>query len=225
MNITEKLFSMQSLSYRDFNSKLIPTVKKERIIGVRTPQLRSFAKQAAKYEDIESFLNELPHKYYEENNLHAAIIEKEKDFDKLIVRLDKFLPFIDNWATCDMLRPKVFTENREKLLPYVYKWIESKNTYTVRFGIGILMSCYLDEYFDEKYLKTVSEVKSEEYYINMMRAWYFATALAKQYEKTLPYIENKRLDVWTHNKVIQKAIESYRITPEQKQYLKQLKIK
>ena len=206
--------------YREFSSKLMPTVGKSRVIGIRTPRLRKLAK---KLENYEFFLEDLPHQYYEENNLHAFLIEREKDFEKCIERLDAFLPYIDNWATCDSMKPKVLKKEPEKLLIHIKRWIKSADVYAVRYGINLLMSFYLDDGFDMQYLKLVADIKSEEYYINMMRAWYFATALAKRYEKTLPYIQNRELDAWTHNKTIQKAMESFRITPEQKSYLKTLK--
>lgn len=218
--IQKTLLSMGEEEYREFSSKLMPTIEKSRVIGIRTPLLRKFAKNLENYED---FLEELPHKYFEENNLHAFLIEKEKNFEKCIEKLDKFLPYVDNWATCDSLKPKVLKKEPEKLLKHIKKWLKSKDIYAVRYGINLLMSFYLDENFDREYLMLVADVKSEEYYINMMRAWYFATALAKQYEQSLPYLENGVLDKWTHNKMIQKAVESLRITKEQKEYLKTLK--
>lgn len=214
------LLSMADEKYRDFSSKLMPTVKKEKIIGIRTPLLRKFAKNLYDYED---FLKILPHEYFEENNLHAFLIEKEHNFEKCIEKLDAFLPYVDNWATCDSMKPKVLKKEPQKLLKHIKKWINSKDVYAVRYAINLLMSFYLDENFDESYPLLVANIKSEEYYINMMRAWYFATALAKQYKKTLPYIENNVLDTWTHNKTIQKAIESLRISKEQKEYLRTLK--
>lgn len=224
MNEIQKyLFKNQDIAYRDFQSKLIPNVDKESFIGVRTPILRKYAKELLKAGEVLPFLHELPHKYFDENQLHAFIISNEKSFDKCIDEVEGFLPFVDNWATCDQLSPKCFSKNKAELLKHIDLWLESGKTYTVRFGIGMLMSHFLDDDFEEKYLEKVCLVKSEEYYINMMRAWYFATALAKQYEKTLPYIENGALDKWTHNKAIQKAVESYRITDEQKAYLKTLK--
>ncbi len=223
--VQARLFELQDLKYRDFHSKLMPTVPKEKIIGVRVPELRKFAKEFGKTEDAKVFLEILPHEYYEEDNLHAFLIEQIKDFDECILTLDNFLLYVDNWATCDMMTPKIFKKNTAQLLPKIEEWLISDYTYQVRFAIGMLMKFYLDENFDEKYLCLVAGVKSEEYYINMMIAWYFATAMAKQWEKALPYIENKVLDKWTHNKAIQKAVESYRITKEQKEYLKQLKIK
>lgn len=223
--VQARLFEMQDLVYRDFSGKLMPTVDKEKIIGVRTPQLRKFAKEFGKTNETKAFLEILPHKYYEEDNIHAFLIEQITDFDECISALDKFLPYVDNWGTCDTMTPKVFKKNTDRLLPKINEWLVSDYTYEVRFAIGMLMKLYLDEEFDENYLKLVASVKSQEYYINMMIAWYFATALAKQWDKTLPYIENKLLDKWTHNKTIQKAVESYRITKEQKEYLKTLKVK
>ncbi|MBR5235891.1 MAG: DNA alkylation repair protein [Clostridia bacterium] len=208
-------------SYREFSAKLMPTVEKSRVIGIRVPALRRYAKTLDNYEE---FLNELPHTYFEENNLHAFLIEREQNFEKCIERLNVFLPYVDNWATCDGMKPKVLKKEPEKLLVHIKKWIGSNDVYTVRYAINLLMSYYLDDNFDESYLLMVAAVKSEAYYINMMRAWYFATGLAKRYEETLPFIENKVLDPWTHNKTIQKATESFRISKEQKQYLKTLKI-
>ncbi len=223
--VQARLFELQDLGYRDFHSKLMPTVPKEKIIGVRVPQLRKFAKEFGKTEDAKEFLKILPHKYYEEDNLHAFLIEQIKDFDECVSASDDFLLFVDNWATCDMMTPKIFRKNTDNLLPKIEEWLISDYTYQVRFAIGLLLKFYLDENFDEKHLSRVAGIKSDEYYINMMIAWYFATALAKQWEKTVPYIENKMLDKWIHNKTIQKAVESYRITKEQKEYLKQLKVK
>lgn len=221
--IQKDLFSKQDTVYRDFQAKLIPTLKSSIIIGVRTPELRKMAKQLAKQEDIGTFLDALPHTYFEENQLHAFIIAGRKDFVQCMTELAHFLPFVDNWATCDQLSPKVFKKHRKELLPYIDEWLVSDQTYTVRFGIGMLMTHFLDEDFDLCYLNAVSKIRSEEYYINMMIAWYFATALAKQYEAALPFLEKAQLAPWTHNKTIQKAVESLRITPEQKAYLKTLK--
>jgi len=222
--IQKYLFENQDLKYRDFQANLTPSLGIEDFIGVRTPVLRAYAKQLIKEGRAQEFIGVLPHKFFEENQLHAFIISAEKSFEKCISEVEWFLPFVDNWATCDQLRPKCFAKNKEALLPYINKWIESNETYTVRFAVGMLMCHFLDGDFDEKYPRTVSAIRSEEYYINMMLAWYFATALAKQYEKTLPFIENRALDKWTHNKAIQKAVESYRITDEQKAYLKTLKL-
>ncbi|MBO5070683.1 MAG: DNA alkylation repair protein [Roseburia sp.] len=223
--IREALFDMQDLKYKDFHSKLIPNIDPGTIIGVRTPRLRDFSRKMKKDENIEDFLAVLPHQYYEENNLHAFLIEQIKDYDECVAALNQFLLYVDNWATCDMMRPKCFKKHKGQLLEQIQKWLADSHTYTVRFGIEMLMTFYLDEEFDIKFLDMVAAVKSDEYYINMMIAWYFATALAEQYESTIPYIEKKRLPVWVHNKTIQKAIESYRITDEQKVYLRGLKQK
>lgn len=222
--IRDELMKLQDLKYRDMQIKIIPSVEADAIIGVRTPELRKLAKQFAKREDVSDFLNELPHKYFDENQLHAFIISEMKDYEACMAELERFLPYVNNWATSDQMSPKVFKKNRKDLLKHVNKWIKSKKTYTIRYGVGMLMEHFLDEDFDPKYPEMVSKLRSEEYYVNMMIAWYFATALAKQYDVVLPYIEEKKLDVWTHNKAIQKSVESYRITPEQKEYLKSLKI-
>ena len=222
--IRDELFSLQDIKYRDFQAKLIPTVSADSVIGVRTPELRKLAKKELKKDNIGDFLDTLPHEYFDEKQLHAFIISDIKDYDECIKRLEKFLPYIDNWATCDQLSPKVFKKHKSELLGKIREWIASKETYTVRFAIGMLMQHYLDEDFDIEYPEMVSKVRSEEYYVNMMIAWYFATALAKQYDVVLPFIEGKRLSDWTHNKAIQKSIESYRISPEQKEYLKKLKV-
>jgi 3-methyladenine DNA glycosylase AlkD len=221
--IRDRLFEMQDLKYRDFYSKLMPTVSKELIIGVRTPELRAFAKEISKTELSEDFIKILPHNYYEENNLHAFLIEQIKDYDVCIAELNRFLPFVDNWATCDMMRPKILKKHLSELLPQIVVWLDSEETYTVRFAIGMLLYYYLDDDFDLSYPEMISQIRSDEYYIKMMQAWYFATALAKHYDAVLPYLEQNRLDVDTHNKTIRKAIESFRITDEQKKYLKTLK--
>ena len=223
--IVEELFRLQDKDYALMQTKIIPTVAADRIIGVRTPALRTFAKSLYKDSDIDAFLSCVPHQYFDEDQLHAFVLSLEKDFDKCIAEVDAFLPYIDNWATCDQLSPKVFKKHPEKLFPYIQSWIKSDRTYTVRFAIGMLMQHFLGENFDLKYADMAAEVRSEEYYINMMVAWYFATALAKQYELVLPYLEEKRLDDWVHNKAIQKSVESYRITDEQKAYLKTLKVR
>ena len=223
--IRKELFSLQDLKYREMQVKIIPTVKPENIIGVRTPELRRMAKELAGREGIDVFLNDLPHRYFDENQLHAFILSGMKNYAECLSALERFLPYVDNWATCDQMSPKVFRKHRAELLKPIQRWIASGETYTIRFGIGMLMEHYLDDDFDIAYPETVAKIRSEEYYVNMMTAWYFATALAKQYDAVLPFIENRRLGVWTHNKSIQKAIESYRITPEQKEYLKTLKIR
>lgn len=221
--IQKELFAKQDTAYRDFQAKLIPSLADGSMIGVRTPQLRKMAKQYAKREDIAAFLDALPHIYFDENQLHAFIISERRDFALCMAELTRFLPFVDNWATCDQLSPKLFKKHRQELLPYINEWLASDLTYVVRFGIGMLMEHFLDEDFDIRYPETIAGIRSKEYYVNMMIAWYFATALAKQYTAVLPFLEQNRLDTWTHNKTIQKAVESLRITPEQKAYLKSLK--
>ena len=224
-DVRKRLFEMQDTGYRDFHARLVPTVEKEKIIGIRTPILRKFAKEFGKTERSEMFLKVLPHQYYEENNLHGLLIEQIRDYDKCLKELERFLPYIDNWATCDMLAVKVVKKHLDTFIDEVYRWMESDHAYTIRFGISMLMRYYLEDAFQMEYPEKVAQIRSEEYYVNMMRAWYVATALAKQYDKILPFIEKQKLDVWTHNKTIQKAIERYRITPEQKEYLRGLKIK
>ena len=225
MSIVDELFKLQDIKYRDLQIKIIPNISSDTIIGVRTPELRKYAKMLVKSNNYLSFLDELPHKYFDENQLHAFTISLLKDYDECILYLNKFLPYVDNWATCDQMSPKVFKKNTDKLLEQIKVWIKSNEVYTIRFGIGMLMQYYLDDNFKLEYLEMVSKIKSDEYYVNMMIAWFFATALAKQYEATLPFIEGKKLDKWTHNKTIQKAIESYRINAEQKEYLRSLKRK
>ena len=221
--IQRRLFELQDEKYRLFQAKLMPGVALERIIGVRTPELRKLAKELAKRADIEEFLQDLPHQYYDENNLHGFIISECKDYEKTVKYVDDILPYVDNWATCDLLSPKVFKKNRKQLEGEALRWLSSDKTYTVRFGIGMIMSHYLEEDYDSIWLERVALIRSEEYYINMMIAWFFATALAKQWEDTVKYLEQQRLDTWVHKKTIQKAVESYRITEEQKTYLRSLK--
>ena len=223
--IRAELKRLQDIRYREMQVRIIPTVKPEQIIGVRTPELRQLAKQVARDGAAEEFLGNLPHRYFEENQLHAFILSEMKDYGQCLQALNRFLPYVDNWATCDQMSPKVFRKHRQELIGSIREWFGSEKPYTVRFGIGMLMEHYLDGDFDPAYPEMAAAVRSGEYYVNMMTAWYFATALAKQYETVLPYLENRRLDDWTHNKAIQKAIESYRITPEQKAYLRGLKIK
>ena len=223
--IRSELIKLQDPSYRDFQVNLIPTVAPEKIIGVRTPELRALAKALSKRDDISGFLDDLPHSSFEENQLHAFILSVMKDAEACIKLVDKFLPYVDNWATCDQMSPKIFKKHKELLLGFVNEWIKSDHTYTRRFAIGMLMEHFLDDDFKTSYLTKVSKIRSDEYYVNMMIAWFFATALAKQYDYTVPYIEKQKLDIWTHNKSIQKAVESYRITEEQKTYLKTLKRK
>ena len=224
MNIQEELFKLQDSKYKEFQAKLVPNIDSDSIIGIRTPELRDLAKKVFN-SDYSSFINELPHKYYEENLLHIFVISMIKDFDECVSEVEKFLPYIDCWPVCDQSSPKVFKKNHEKLLPIVKKWIASKHVYTSRFGMRVLMNEFLDKDFKPEYLELVAKVKGEDYYLKMMVAWYFATALAKQYDATISYIENNKLDKWVHNKTIQKAIESYRVTDEHKEYLKSLKIK
>ena len=224
-DIQRQLFELQDLKYKDFSSKLMPTVNPETVIGVRTPDLRKLAKEYSKTPEAMEFLKILPHTYYEENNLHGFLIETIKDYDNAITAVDAFLPFIDNWATCDLMSPKVFQKHLPELYEKIVVWLKSDKTYTVRFGIGMLLGFYLDEQFRPDMLELVAGIRSDEYYINMMIAWYFATALAKQYDVALPYIQNQRLEKWTHNKAIQKATESCRISDESKAYLRTLKIK
>ena len=223
--IREELFRRQDLKYREMQIRTIPTVKAEAIIGVRTPELRAMAKELSREEEIEVFLNDLPHLYFEENQLHAFILSGMKDYAGCLDRLEKFLPYVDNWATCDQMSPKVFKKHRQELLVYIREWICSGEIYKIRFAVGMLMEHFLEEDFAIEYMEMVAGIRSGEYYVNMMVAWYFATALAKQYDAALPYLEDRKLDTWTHNKTIQKAVESYRISTEQKTYLKTLKIK
>lgn len=222
--IREELFALQDTAYRDFQSGLIPGLESGSMIGVRTPELRKLAKRMAKREEISAFLEVLPHRYFDENQLHAFVISENKDFGRCMEEVNRFLPFVDNWATCDQMSPKVFRKHREEMLPYIKEWLASDRTYVLRFGIGMLMEHFLDEDFDPAYPEMVSKIRSEEYYVNMMIAWYFATALAKQYETVLPFIEKRRLAPFTHNKAIQKSVESSRITAKQKAYLRELKV-
>ena len=223
--IRKELYSLQDLKYREMQIRLIPTVQPERIIGVRTPELRKAAKELAVSEEIGLFLHDLPHPTFDENQLHAFILSGMKDYRECLAELERFLPYVDNWATCDQMSPRVFRKHRKELIESIRKWIGSGRTYTIRFGIGMLMEHYLDTDFDIRFPEMAAAVRSDEYYVNMMTAWYFATALAKQYDAVLPFIEEHRLDPWTHNKAIQKSIESYRITPEQKVHLRTLKIR
>ncbi len=223
MNVTEKLFSLQDKEYREFHSRLMPNIAPERVIGIRIPVLRKLARELIKNGEAEGFIGTLPHFYYEENNLHAFIIEQIRDYDLLIKELDRFLLFVDNWATCDSLRPKAFAENTDRLIGDAFRWMSSSHEYTVRFGIEIMMLYFLDGNFKKDFPKRIAEIESDKYYINMMIAWYFATALAKQWDAVIPFIENNQLGTWIHNRTIQKATESLRITPEQKKYLRTFK--
>ena len=218
--LQKQLFELQDLKYRDFHSKLMPETDKETVIGIRTPVLRKFAKEFAGTSEAEAFLRQLPHRYYEENNLHMMLITGIKDYEKCMEEIQRFLPCIDNWATCDYPAPKCFARHKDQVLDEAKRWISSGETYVIRYGIGMLMRLFLDEDFSSEYLEMAAAVQSQEYYVNMMIAWYFATALAKQWDATVPYIEQHKLSDWVHRKTVQKAVESYRITPEQKEYLK-----
>ena len=222
--IVDLLFSKQDIKYRDFQAPLFPNIDKERMIGVRTPELKKIAKELNGSEIANRFIETLPHDYFDENQLHAFLISLIKDYQTCLKEVERFLPYVDNWGTCDQLSSKVFAKYKEELIVPIRKWLKSKHTYTVRFAIGVLMQHYLDESFKEEYMELVSKVESKEYYINMMIAWFFATALAKQYKTAIKYIEEKKLSFWVHNKTIQKAVESYRINDEQKVYLKSLKV-
>lgn len=221
--IQQKLFALRDEGYRAFQSKLIPTVDPQTMIGVRTPELRKLAKQIEQEPETQEFLHTLPHMYYEENNLHGFLLERIKDYAMFVTELNAFLPYIDNWATCDGLRPKCVKIHLPEFLQEIRRWMQSGQTYTVRFGINMLMSFYLDDAFRGEYLSWVADVQSDEYYVQMMQAWYFATALAKQWDSTMVYLQQEKLNAWVHNKTIQKAIESRRISAQQKQMLRTLK--
>ena len=223
--IRKELFLMRDEPYAAFQTRLIPGIEQDQVIGVRTPELRKYAKQLVKKEIISAFLNDLPHRYFDENQLHAFIISEMNEYPRCMEETIRFLPYVDNWATCDQLSPKVFRNHRQELLEQIRIWIRSEKTYTIRFGIGMLMAHFLDEEFDPACPELVASVRSEEYYVNMMIAWYFATALAKQYDAVLPWLESRRMDRWTHNKTIQKAIESGRLPEDRKEYLRGLRIK
>lgn len=222
--IRNELFDMKDTCYKEFHKKLIPNIEPDTIIGVRTPVLRKYAKDIGKRPDINVFLTSLPHKYYEENNLHGFIIDNMKDYDMCINAIESFLPYVDNWATCDSMSPKVLKKKLPNLYDKIVEWVTSEHVYTIRFAVVLLMRFYLDEAFEPYMLDLVTSIRSEEYYVNMGIAWYIATALAKQYDTTIRCITEHKLETWTHNKAIQKAIESYRISDETKQYLKTLKI-
>lgn len=221
--IQKTLFGMRDENYKKFNSKLIPTVKAESVIGVRVPQIRNYANELYALGDVKNFMGCLPHKYHEENLLHAFLIEKIKVFDTAIFETERFLPYIDNWAVCDTFFPPVFKKNSKEMLGYIHKWLKSDEEYTLRYAIAAMMRMYLDKNFDKRFLSDIAAVKSDYYYVNMMIAWYFATALAKQYDDSVVYFENKLLSEWVHRKAIQKAIESRRVTDEHKKYLRMLK--
>ena len=225
MEIQKELFSLQDKEYMKFLSKLTPNISEDTIIGVRIPEIRKLAKKLVKNNEYEDFLKELPHKYYDENLLHGAIISESKDFEKCIKLLDNFLPFVDNWAVCDTISPKIFKKYKKELIEKIKEWSQSDKTYTCRFGVEMLMTHFLDEDFKKEYLEMVADIHSDEYYVKMVVAWFFATALAKQWDYAVIYLEDNRLDVWVHNKTIQKARESLRILEDKKWYLKGLKRK
>ncbi|OXZ40364.1 DNA alkylation repair protein [Finegoldia magna] len=222
MNVINELQSLQDLKYRDFQAKLIPNIDQSTIIGVRMPDLRKLAKKFDE-KQAQIFMQDLPHTYYEENMLHSILISNMKNYDDCIDHLERFLPFVDNWAVSDCISPKIFTKNTDKLIGKIKLWAKSSHTYTVRVAICLLMKYFLDEKFEVEFLNIATRIRSEEYYVNMMVAWFFATALAKQWDDVIFVLEDNLLDEWTHNKTIQKSRESFRITPEQKQYLKSLK--
>ena len=221
-NIETKLMKVKDDKYKEFQAKLVPNIDSDTILGIRTPEMRKIAKELFESNNFDSFLNELPHKYYEENLIHFFVISMIKDFNKCIEEVERFLPYVDCWPVSDQATPKSFRKNHDKLLPYIKKWIKSKHVYTARFGIRMLMNEYLGDDFKKEYLELVSSVKSDDYYLKMMVAWYFATALAKKYDETIPFFENRLLDEWVHKKAIQKAIESYRVSEEHKKYLRSL---
>lgn len=223
-DLEKSLLPLCDRTYQAFQARLIPNLPPQTILGVRTPELRAIARGMDEI-DRQEFLQNLPHRYFEENQIHAFLLEREKDFEKAIACVEAFLPYVDNWATCDQLIPKVFLKHRTELLPHLRRWLASEHTYTVRFAIGMLMRGYLDDAFSPEYPALVSQAVCDEYYINMMVAWYFATALAKQYDSVIGYLSEHRLPVWVHNKTVQKSIESYRISDEKKQYLRTLRIK
>lgn len=222
--LQQNLFGMRDAAYAAFIAKLTPGFPPSHFIGVRVPLLRTIARSFAKEEAAsQRFLSHLPHSYYEEDMLHGMLISLVKDYDRCLDLTDRFLPYVDNWAVCDTLSPKVFAKHKAQLLENILRWSSSSHTYTCRFGLRMLMTHFLDDSFSADFLEIPAAIRSEEYYVKMMVAWFFATALAKQWEATLPYLENRQLDPWTHRKTIQKAIESYRIPPERKDYLRTLR--
>ena len=223
MDIRGSLFELQDEKYREFQSKLTPNISKEKMIGVRVPNVRVLAKQYIKTKEGENFLKDLPHKYYDENMLHALLISEIKDYDICIKEVNKFLPYVDNWAVCDIMSPKIFKKHKKELINEIKKWAKSDKVYECRFGIEMLMSHFLDDDFNLEYLEIPAQISIDEYYVKMMIAWFYATSLAKQWDATIPYLKDNKLDVWVHNKTISKAKESYRITVKQKEYLKSLK--
>ncbi len=223
MTLYDRLEKVKDEAYRDLQMKLVPNIPPETVVGVRTPEMRAIAKAVYESVDRDAFLNDLPHKYYEENLIHFFVIAQIRDFDECIRRTEAFLPYVDCWPVSDQATPKSFRKNHEKLLPYLRNWIASEHVYTARFGIRMLMNEFLDADFKAEYLDLVASKTGEDYYLKMMIAWYFATALAKRYDETLPYLETRRLDDWTHKKTIQKAVESFRVSDEHKAYLRTLR--
>ncbi len=223
MTLYERLMEVHDAAYREFQAKLVPGIPPEAILGVRTPEMRKIAREVFAGPDREAFLNDLPNQYYEENLIHFFVSSLTRDFDACVQAVEAFLPYVDCWPVSDQATPKAFSKNHPKLLPYLKKWIDSEHVYTSRFGIRMLMNEFLGEDFQEEYLEIVANKKGEDYYLKMMIAWYFATALAKRYDETIPYFEDRRLDAWVHKKAIQKAVESYRVTDEHKKYLKSLR--
>ena len=223
MTLYDRLEKVKDEAYRDLQMKLVPNIPPETVVGVRTPEMRAIAKAVYESADRDAFLNDLPHKYYEENLIHFFVLSMFKDFDACVRGVEAFLPYVDCWPVSDQATPKSFRKNHEKLLPYLRNWIASEHVYTARFGIRMLMNEFLDADFKEEYLDLVASKTGEDYYLKMMIAWYFATALAKRYDETLPYLETRRLDDWTHKKTIQKAVESFRVSNEHKAYLRTLR--
>ena len=223
MTVYERLAVCGSEKYRDFQSRLVPNIPKETILGVKTPEMRRIAKEIKGTEEAEQFLTELPHQYYEENLVHFFLIAEIRDFDACVRAVETFLPYVDCWPVCDQSSPKAFAKHHDKLLPLIQKWLGSEHVYTVRFGIRMLMNEFLGADFKPEYLAWAAAVRGEDYYVKMMVAWYFATALAKQYDESVVYIEERRLEPWTHKKAIQKAVESFRVSDAHKEYLKTLR--
>jgi len=223
MTVYERLLEVRDVEYKDFQAKLVPNISPDTIIGVRTPAMRAVAKEVFKSPEKDIFLNDLPHRYYEENLVHFFVLAEMKDFDKCVEAVEKFLPYVDCWPVSDQATPKSFKKNHEKLLPFIKKWIASDHVYTARFGIRMLMNEFLGDDYKEEYLELASSNKGDDYYLKMMVAWFFATALAKQYDSAVKYIEDRKLDEWIHKKSIQKAVESYRVSDEHKEYLKRFR--
>ena len=223
MTLYDRLMEVKDDTYREFQIKLVPNIPPETILGVRTPEMRKIAKEVSESPERDAFLRDVPHRYYEENLIHFFVVSMIKDFDACVEAVESFLPYVDCWPVSDQATPKAFVKNRQKVLPYIKKWIASEHIYTARFGIRMLMNEFLGDDFKEEYLELVADKRGKDYYLKMMVAWYFATALAKRYDETVPYFEKRRLDEWVHKKAIQKAIESYRVSDEHKDYLRSLR--